>query len=439
MGTFTSEGTWKEAAGQLEELAACGITVIEHMPAAEFPGRFGWGYDGVDLFAPTRLYGSPDDFRSFVDAAHRAGIAVILDVVYNHLGPDGNYLPAFSDSYLTDRYSNEWGRAINFDGPESGPVREFFISNARYWIEEFHLDGLRLDATQTMFDASAEHIIAAITASVREAAGSRRTIVIAENEPQQVKLARPRSEGGYGIDALWNDDFHHSAQVAVSGRREAYYTDYLGSPQEFISMVKRGYLYQGQYYLWQNKRRGTPASALPPAAFVQFVQNHDQIANSCCGYRIHRRTSPALLRAITALLLLAPGTPMLFQGQEFAASAPFLYFADLPDRLEAVVREGRKDFLSQFPSLTDPDLRPRLPDPGDPATFIRCKLDLVERESHRETYALHRDLLRLRREDPVFRRQVRERSTGRSSEKTPSCSGFSVKAGTIAWWRSISG
>ncbi len=407
VGTFTPEGTWTAASAELEELCRCGVTVIEHMPATDFPGRFGWGYDGVDLFAPTRLYGTPDDFRTFVDAAHRLGMAVVLDVVCNHLGPEANCLPAFSDSYFTDRYANEWGKAINFDGPESGPVREFFVVNALCWIEEFHLDGLRFDATQSIFDNSPEHILATITDAVRRSAGKRRLLLTAENEPQLSKMARPRNEGGYGMDALWNDDFHHTAQVALSGRREAYYTDYLGSPQEFISSIKRGYLYQGQHYAWQNKLRGTPACGLSPAAFILFLENHDQVANSCCGQRAHQRASPALLRAMTALLLLAPGTPLLFQGQEFAASAPFLYFADLPAELSVVAKKGRREFLSQFPSLTDPDVQARLPDPNELSTFLRCKLNVAERETHSQVYSLHKDLLRLRREDPVFRLQKR--------------------------------
>jgi maltooligosyltrehalose trehalohydrolase len=407
IGTFTADGTWEAASHELEELARLGITVIELMPVADFPGRFGWGYDGVDLFAPTRLYGSPDDFRSLVDMAHCAGIAVILDVVYNHLGPYGNYLPAFSDSYLTDRYKIDWGKAINFDGPGSGPVREFFETNARYWIDEFHLDGLRLDATQAITDASPEHIIVSVTRAVRQAAGLRRTIVIAENESQIASMAQPADEGGYGVDALWNDDFHHSARVALTGRREGYYTDYTGSPQEFISMIKRGYLYQGQYYLWQKKCRGVPADHLSPASFVLFIENHDQVANSCCGQRIHQLAAPALVRTMTVLLLLAPGTPMLFMGQEFAASAPFLYFADLPEQLSADIHKGRIDFLSQFPSLTDPCFQTHLPDSGSLSTFLRCKLDLSERKGHHEAYALHGDLLKLRREDPVFRAQER--------------------------------
>lgn len=412
VGTFTPEGTWKAAMHEIPELATTGITVIEIMPVADFPGRFGWGYDGVNLFAPTRLYGEPDDFRRFVDRAHAVGIGVILDVVYNHLGPDGNYLKEFSVSYFTDRYTTDWGEAINFDGPDAGPVREFFVANAGYWTREFHIDGLRLDATQDIHDTSPEHILAAVTRRVREAAGERSTIVIAENEPQHTELVRSPERGGYGMDGLWNDDFHHSASVALTGRNEAYYTDYLGTPQELISALKWGYLYQGQRYLWQRKRRGTPALDLPAATFVAFVQNHDQVANSGRGERVHRLTSPGRFRAMTALMLLAPGTPMLFQGQEFAASAPFLYFADHEPELAAKVRAGRAEFLRQFPSLATPETQKGLADPADLDTFTRCKLDLSERETHAGAYALHRDLLRLRRRDAVFHAQNRDRMHG---------------------------
>src|SRR5437016_6215138 len=293
------------------------------MPVADFPGRFGWGYDGVDLFAPTRLYGRPDDFRSFVDRAHALGIAVILDVVYNHLGPDGNYLKGFSEGYFTDRYQNEWGEAVNFDGPDAGPVREFFIANAGYWIDEYHLDGLRLDATQTIFDASDEHILAAIARRVRQAGPGRTTFVVAENDRQESRLARPPARGGYGLDAVWNDDFHHSAMVALTGRREFYYRDYRGRASEFVAAARHGFLYQGQ-----GTRRGSPAFDLAAECFVVFLQNHDQIAHSGAGLRLHALTSPGRWRAMTAFFLLMPGVPMLFQGQEFAASSPFLFFAD---------------------------------------------------------------------------------------------------------------
>ncbi|HEY7716393.1 MAG TPA: malto-oligosyltrehalose trehalohydrolase [Candidatus Binatia bacterium] len=407
VGTFTREGTWDGAARQLSELAAMGITALEIMPVADFAGRFGWGYDGVDLFAPTRLYGTPDDFRRFVDRAHAAGLGVILDVVYNHIGPDGACLTEYSDDYFTDRYENEWGKAINFDGDRSGPVREFFIANAGYWIDEFHIDGLRLDATQQIFDASRVHVLVEITRRVRDAARGRATLVIAENEPQDVKLVRPVEQGGYGMDALWNDDFHHTALVAMTGRNEAYFTDHLGTPQEILSAVKWGYLYQGQRYAWQKKRRGTPAFGIPPAAFVNYIENHDQVANSGFGARVHALTSPGRYRALTALMLLVPGTPMLFQGQEFAASKPFLFFADHEPELAAAVQKGRAEFLTQFRSLATPEAQRRLAAPDDPATFERCKLDFSERELHAEVYALHCDLLRLRRQDTTFRSQRR--------------------------------
>jgi maltooligosyltrehalose trehalohydrolase len=379
--------------------------MIEVMPVAEFDGRFGWGYDGVDLFAPSHLYGRPDDVRRFVDAAHAAGVAVILDVVYNHLGPSGNYLRAFSKAYFSDRYGNDWGEAINFDGDDGGPVREFFVSNARYWIEEFHFDGLRLDATQQIFDRSAEHILAAVGRAARDGAGKRSIVLIAENERQDARLVRSTEAGGYGLDGLWNDDFHHSAMVALTGRAEAYYSDTTGSPQELISAAKYGYLFQGQHYHWQRQPRGTPAWGVPPAAFVGFLENHDQVANSARGVRIHELTSPGRLRAMTALLLLGPWTPMLFQGQEFAASAPFLYFADFDKELSAAVRNGRAEFLKQFPSLAAYEKEHEIDDPGDVGTFRRCVLDLSERETHAAAYRLHCDLLALRRRDSVFARQ----------------------------------
>lgn len=402
IGTFTPEGTWESAMRELRELARLGITTLEVMPVADFSGRFGWGYDGVDLFAPTRLYGRPESFRAFVNRAHELGLGVILDVVYNHTGPDGNYLKEFALEYFTNRYKNEWGEALNFDGRNSGPVREFFIANAGYWIEEFHIDGLRLDATQQIFDATSHHILECIGARVRQAAAGRRTYIVAENEPQHTRLVRPVSEGGYGLDALWNDDFHHSARVALTGRREAYYSDYRGSPQEFISAVKWGYLYQGQWYSWQKQRRGASGLGLHPACFVNCIQNHDQVANSLRGQRIHQVSGPERVRALTALLLLGPGTPMLFQGQEFGASAPFLYFADHKEELAKLVAKGRREYLAQFSSLAQPESVAVLPDPGSERTFQSCILDLNEREAHPEWYRLHQDLIALRRKDPVF-------------------------------------
>jgi maltooligosyltrehalose trehalohydrolase len=405
LGTFTPEGTWEAASRELPELAKLGVTVLEIMPIADFPGCFGWGYDGVNLFAPTRLYGTPDDCRCFVDRAHALGLAVILDVVYNHVGPDGNFLAQFSPEYFSARYTTDWGEAINFDDEHAGPVREFFLANARYWIAEFHLDGLRLDATQNIYDKSSDHILAAIGRAVRQAARGRATLLVAENERQHTHLVRPPAQGGYGLDALWNDDFHHSAMVALTGRSEAYYTDYHGTPQEFISALKWGYLYQGQWYSWQKQRRGTPCFGLKPAAFVTFLQNHDQIANSGRGLRCHRLTSPGWYKALTAVMLLGPATPMLFQGQEFAASSPFFYFADFEGELARLVRQGRAESLRQFPSIAQAEMQARLPDPAAPETFARSKLDFSERQRHAEIYTLHRDLLRLRHEDPVFRAQ----------------------------------
>jgi maltooligosyltrehalose trehalohydrolase len=394
VGTFTPEGTWAAAAQQLEELVRLGITVVEMMPVHDFAGRFGWGYDSVNLYAPTRLYGRPDDLRAFVDRAHAAGLAVILDVVYNHLGPDGNYLGDFSPDYFTDRYTNDWGPAVNFEGPAA--ARDFFVENAGYWIEEFHFDGLRLDATQDIQDNSAEHVILSMTRRAREAAPDRAVYIVGENEPQNTRLVAPPSAGGYGLDALWNDDYHHSVKVALTGRIEAYYTDYTGSPQELISCAKHGFLYQGQWYKWQQKRRGSPSFDIPGHVFVWYMENHDQIANAAFGRRLHQLASPGRHRALTALTLLGPATPLLFQGQEFSASAPFLYFADHPD-LEETIGEGRREFLSQFASLQDTSVTGVLPSPSSEETFVRCKLDLRERTAHATAYALHRDLLALRR------------------------------------------
>jgi maltooligosyltrehalose trehalohydrolase len=405
VGTFTAEGTWRAAAEALPWLAKLGITVVEVMPVGEFPGRFGWGYDVVHFFAPTRLYGSPDDMRAFVDTSHQLGMAVILDVVYNHCSTIGCFLPAFGSSFFSRRYRNDWGHALNFDEANSEGVREFFLTNADYWIREFHLDGFRLDATQSIFDSSPTHIVADITARARKAAGKRRLYVVGENEPQHVRLLQSDKRGGYDLDALWNDDFHHTARVAVTGRTEAYYTDYRGSPQELVSAAKRGFLYQGQYYAWQKQPRGTATTGLDPDRFVNFLQNHDQVANSTRGLRLHELTTPGRYRAATALLLLAPQTPMLFQGQEFAASSPFLYFADNAPENASAVSTGRREFLAQFPSIAAGGHKWLL-DPASRETFERCKLDLSERETHSHAVSLHRDLLKLRRDEPLFSAQA---------------------------------
>ena len=403
VGTFTPEGTWASAARQLERLKDIGITTVEMMPIAEFPGRFGWGYDGVDLFAPAHLYGTPDDLRRFVNTAHALGLGVILDVVYNHFGPDGCYLKEFSPHYFSTRHENEWGEALNFDGEYAIGMRELVLANVRYWIEEFHFDGLRLDATQTIHDTSEPHILKCIAEEAHKAAAGRGIILVAENETQTARLVRPWNRDGYGLDALWNDDFHHSALVALTGHNPAYYSDHSGSPQEFISAAKYGFLFQGQRYAWQKQPRGTPSLDLDPAQFVLFLENHDQVANSATGARAYQLSTPGRARAFTALVVLLPGTPMLFQGQEFWSSAPFLYFADHEGPLKEAVSKGRREFLTQFINLESPEAA--LAAPHDTESFERCKLDWTEFDRNSTAVALHRDLLTLRRDDPVFAAQ----------------------------------
>jgi maltooligosyltrehalose trehalohydrolase len=353
-------------------------------------------------FAPTRLYGEPDDFRAFVDRAHGLGVAVILDVVYNHLGPDGCVFAKFSKQYFTDRYANEWGEALNFDAEGAAPAREFWCRNAGYWIDEFRLDGLRLDATQSIHDGSKEHILAAIARHTHAVAHGRPLFLVAENEPQHVRMVRPLDDGGFGLDALWNDDYHHSALVALTGRREAYYSDHGGTPQELISSAKYGYLFQGQRYAWQKQSRGTRTRGLPATTFVNFIENHDQVANTGDGARVRMRTSAGRYRAMVAMTLLMPGTPMLFQGQEFGATTPFLYFADHQRELAAAVRKGRSEFLGQFPSLATPAMQQQLAVPDDERTFQRSKLDWSEFESHSAWRRLFADLLTLRARNVAF-------------------------------------
>jgi len=394
IGTFTAEGTWEAAARHLPELVELGITCVEMMPVAEFPGRFGWGYDGVDLYAPTRLYGKPDDLRSFIDQAHRLGLAVILDVVYNHLGPDGNYLRTFAPAYFSQKHGTEWGDAPNFDGADSEPVREFFAANAGYWIDEYHFDGLRLDATHRIYDDSDDHILAMIGRHVRAAAGGRHSFIAAENDEQVARVARPTATDGYGLDAIWNDDFHHAARVALTGRREFYYADFTGRAREFVTLAKYGFLFQGQ----GRQARGTPAFDLPGSRFVVYLQNHDQIAHSGAGLRGRQLSSPSCWRAMTAYFLLSPGVPLLFQGQEYSATQPFLFFADHAGDLGAAIKKGRAEYLANFPSLATPEMQARLDDPGDPETFRRCVLHHEERARHSAAVALHCDLIALRRE-----------------------------------------
>ncbi len=413
IGAFTEEGTFDAAIRELDSLKRLGITLVEVMPIAEFSGRWNWGYDGVCLFAPSRMYGDYDAFKRLVDAAHEKGLGVILDVVYNHFGPDGSYLSVFSDDYVTDRYPNEWGQALNFDGPGAEGMREFVVQNACYWIEEFHLDGLRIDATHAIYDASERHILADLSTEARRAAGGRSIVLIAENEAQNIRAVRPVEQGGWGLDAIWCEDFHHVSRVAATGRSEAYYTDYRGTSQEFLSSLKRGFLYQGQRYHWQRKARGTVVDREPAGSFVFFIQNHDQIGNTLTGNRLHTLTSPGRYRVLTAINLLAPQTPLLFMGQEYGASTPFLYFVDFAGHeIGPKVRQGRQDFLGQFPSYASDEAQKSMFDPNDPMTFERSKLDRAERAAHGSLYRLYRDLLRLRREDLVFSAQSRDKLDG---------------------------
>jgi maltooligosyltrehalose trehalohydrolase len=405
IGTFTPEGTFDAAAEKLRYLRELGITMLEVMPVAQCPGRFNWGYDGVQLFAPNHVYGDHEALKRFVDRAHALGVAVILDVVYNHLGPDGNYLKSFSPHYFSTRHQTEWGEALNLDGELAQGTRDFILGNVRYWIDEFHLDGLRLDATQSIFDDSRPHILQEIASVARETAQPRSIVVISENEPQHAQQLLPPERGGFGLDGMWNDDFHHAAKVALTGTRDGYFSDYTGRAQEFVACVRRGFLYQGQWYPWQKKTRGQAAPDLPAWPLIVFLQNHDQVGNTFLGDRVHANSAPGRYRALMALTLLGPQTPMLFMGQEFAASARFMFFADHHTELAELVHKGRREFLSQFRAYADEATQQRVPAPHDESTFTGSKLDWSEVESHADTLAFHRDLLQLRACDPAISHQ----------------------------------
>lgn len=405
IGTFTEEGTWTAAVAELKRLRDLGITALEIMPVAECPGRFNWGYDGVLMFAPYHVYGTPDDMRKFIDYAHSLNLGVILDVVYNHFGIAENYIYEFSKFFKSNRYKNEWADAINFDGDQSKPVREFFVANAQYWIEEFHLDGFRFDAIQAIFDSSTPHIMSEITDAAKTSAGSKKLYLSAEIEPQDVRAVRPTSEDGFGATSMWNDDFHHLSRVTATNRNAAYFSDYTAHAQEYISAIKYGFIYQGQRSQWQNKRRGSPTFGLTAHHFVCFLQNHDQVANTGTGERLHQLTSPGRYRALTALWLLMPQTPLFFQGQEYCADTPFRFFADFQDDFGKSVAKGRADFLSQFPDLASKEGTQSLPNPTQYQTFMNCRLSIRERDANNDMTQFHSDLLKLRKTDPLFSRQ----------------------------------
>jgi maltooligosyltrehalose trehalohydrolase len=401
LGTYTPEGTFAALIGELPELKRLGVTAIELMPVAEFPGDRNWGYDGVDLFAPSRAYGRPDDLRRLVDAAHGIGLGVLLDVVYNHFGPDGNYLRRFSDGYFTDRHRTPWGEAINYDGPNSRWVRDFVVANACHWIREYHLDGLRLDATDTILDDGPIHILAELSDRVR-AATDRSIVLIAEEARNDVRTIRPRADGGYGIDAVWADDFHHGLHVSLTGARENYYADYSGSMEEIAQAIEQGFTYQGQVSPTTGSPRGTRVTDEPASAFVFCLQNHDQVGNRPFGERLHHEIDAGRYAVASALLLFAPEPPLLFMGQEFAASTPFLYFTDHNEELGRLVTEGRRGEFSGFRAFADETMRASIPDPQAESTFLSSKLKLDERRTNAGIYALYREFLRLRREDPVL-------------------------------------
>jgi maltooligosyltrehalose trehalohydrolase len=346
-------------------------------------------------------YGEPPDLQHFVDAAHQAGLGVIIDVVYNHLGPSGNFLGRFDRRWQSTRHENDWGAALNFDGEGSAGLRMLVLENVRYWIREFHLDGFRIDAAQQLFDDSPEHILAAITRTAREAAGGRPVIVIAEHEPQDARLMRPISAGGFGLDAIFNEDFHHSCRVALTGVREAYFSDYRGSSREWLAAAQWGFLFQGQYYPWQRQRRGASARDCDPAQFVCFLENHDQVANSAAGHRLIDLSSPAWWRALSTLLLLGPWTPLLFQGQESGSATPFRYFADHSPDLQSAVIEGRRAFLAQFTRFAAGDVPSTSSTTVGDEIFDTCRMTGTgARSAHCER--LYTDLLTMRRSDPTL-------------------------------------
>ncbi len=403
VGTFTPAGTFAAAGERLDYLRDLGATALELMPVADFPGRRGWGYDGVSLFAPARCYGTPDDLRRLVDRAHGVGLGVFLDVVYNHLGPDGAYLGAFSPYYFSPRHKTPWGDAVNLDGEHSAMVRDFFIENALHWIHEYHLDGLRLDATHALIDDGTPHFLAELAERVgaMPRPGARRALLVAEDHRNLPALVRPRAEGGCGLDAVWADDFHHQVRRAVAGDREGYYRDYTGSTADLAATIGRGWFYCGQYSEHLQTARGSDPSGVPPRCFVVCLQNHDQVGNRALGERLHHQIDAATYRAVTVLLLCAPETPLLFMGQEWAASSPFLYFTDHDPELGRLVTEGRRREFRSFSAFRDSRARERIPDPQAESTFGASRLpwDECAEGRHAETLRLYRALLQLRRQE----------------------------------------
>ena len=408
IGCFTPEGTFNGAIARLDDLVTLGVTAIELMPVADFAGQRGWGYDGVLPFAPEASYGTPDDLKRLVVAAHQRGLMVLMDVVYNHFGPDGNFLHAYAPAFFNPAVPTPWGAAINFDGDDSRTVRDFFIHNALYWIDEFHLDGLRVDAVHAMHDPSTPHFVDELVQSMRDGPGRVRHVhVVLENDLNDARRLA-RSDAGLTLlaDAQWNDDVHHTLHVLASGETDGYYVDFATEPQRlFGRALAEGFAYQGDASAYrEGELRGTPSTHLPPLAFVNSLQTHDQVGNRALGERIAVLAANAgrndSLRALTACVLLAPSPPMLFMGEEWAAATPFLYFCDFEGELAQAVTRGRRAEFSRFERFADPAVRDAIPDPNAPGTFAASKLDWSERERERHApwLALYRDLLRRRHE-----------------------------------------
>ena len=405
VGTFSPEGTFAGVIRRLPYLRELGITAVELMPVADFPGQRNWGYDGVDLFAPARVYGRPDDLRRLVNEAHRLGLAVFMDVVYNHLGPEGNYLPTFSPYYFSSEHTNPWGQALNFDREHSSMVRRFFIENAMHWIHEYHIDGLRLDATHAIIDDSQVQFVAELVTRVRESVHGRRTYIIAEDHRNLHYMVRPEGEGGWGLDGVWADDFHHEVRVALAGDNEGYFRDFEGSMSKLAETLNRGWLYSGQFSAYLKEHRGTDPTGIPPRRFVFCLQNHDQIGNRAFGDRLHTQIDDAAFRAASVLMLCAPATPLIFMGQEWAASTPFRYFTDHPEELGRLVTEGRRKEFRHFRDFSDEEARQRIPDPQAESTFLASRLKWEETtcDPHFSMFRLYQALLALRRTEPAIR------------------------------------
>jgi len=396
VGTFTAAGTFDAIIEHLPNLMELGITAIQLMPIGDFPGLRNWGYDGVALYAPARCYGSPDELRRLVNAAHETGLAVILDVVYNHFGPDGNYTGVFSPYYTTDKHHTAWGKSMNFDADHNAFVRQFFIENALHWIHEYHFDGLRLDATHAIQDTSAKHVLQELAESVNSSINDRIVHVIAEDNRNLARLVRPPGQGGFGLSAVWSDDFHHQVRRIAAGDHDGYFIDFKDSVQDLAATVQNGWLYSGQPSPFFKAPRGSDPSGLSLDQFVFFIQNHDQIGNRAMGDRLNHRINPPEYRALSTLLLLLPEIPLLFMGQEWAATSPFLYFTDHDEELGKAVAEGRKKEFEAFTAFEGSSI---IPDPQSPRTFQQSKLAWSERlnEPHESTLQLYRALLQLRR------------------------------------------